>query len=501
MSNLTRRTFMPLLAAAPAALRAFAADSAGWTPLFDGRSLNGWKTRENAHSFRIADGQIVAQGPRASLFYAGPVSSADFKNFELSVEAMLEPGARSSIRFHTAPHAPETGLAILLANHYRGPNGYVENRKTGSLFGLRNVYKPFVKDGEWFRIHLAVRQKQVQVRLECDYGNMVVVDYIEPDPPFIADPAHPRLLGHGTFALEACGPESAAHFRNIQVRPLPDGIAQPSAYKPVVDEVYKEIVRLSNTNIPLVDSHAHLKGGLTIEQAMANSHRVGIFYGVAINGGIQQTVKSDAGLRGYVDSMKGEPCYVALQCEGREWRSCFTPQAVALFDYIFTDSMTFTDDTGKRMRTWMPEEVGVIHDPQAFMDMLVRRIEQILTEPVDIYANPTYIPDQIGAQYDELWTEPRMKRVIEAALKNNVAIEINNRRRIPSKKFILQAKAAGCTFSFGTNNGEAEQGRLEYPLQMVKECGLTWEHMFVPKPDGKKAVQVKPWGAPLPTGI
>lgn len=493
MSNITRRTFMPLLAAAPAGLRAFA-DAPDWMPLFDGRSLRGWKAQGNARSFRAIDGQLVAQGPRARLFYAGPRGRADFKNFELTVEAMLETGARSSLRFHTAPHAPETGLEILLANHFRGPDGYVENRRTGSLFGLRNVYKPFVKDGEWFRIHLAVRQKQVQVRLQCAYGDMLVVDYIEPDPPFIADAQSPRVLSHGTFALESYGAESAAHFRNLQVRPLPDDVAQLSDDKPVVDEVYKDIIRLSNTNIPLVDSHAHLKGGLTVEQAMTNSHRVGIFYGVAINGGIQQTVKDDAGLRAYVDSMKGEPCYVALQCEGREWRSCFTPQAVALFDYIFTDAMTFSDDTGKRMRTWMPEEVGVIHDPQAFMDMLVNRIERILTEPVDIYANPTYIPDQIGAQYDELWTEPRMQRVINAALKNNVAIEINNRRRIPSKKFILLAKAAGCTFSFGTNNGEAEQGRLEYPIQMVKECGLTWEHMFVPRPEGKKAVEVKSWG-------
>lgn len=489
MLNITRRTFTPLLAAAPSALRAFAQDSSDWIPLFDGRSLAGWDAHENAHSFRVVDGEIVAQGSRATLFYAGPVGGAQFKNFELTVEAMLDPAARSSIRFHTAPHAPETGLEILLANHFRGPNGYVENRKTGSLFGLRNVYKPFVKDGEWCRIHLLVRQKQVQVHL----NDMLVVDYIQADPPFIADPERPRVLSHGTFALEAYGPESAAHFRKIQVRPLPDDIPQLSDYKPVVDEVYKDIIRLSNTNIPLVDSHAHLKGGLTIEQAMANSHRVGVFYGVAINGGIQQAVKDDAGLRDYVNSMKGKPCYVALQCEGREWRSCFSPQAVALFDYIFTDSMTFSDDTGKRMRTWMPEEIGVIHDPQAFMDMLVNRIEHILREPVDIYANPTYIPDQIGAQYDELWTQPRMQRVIDAAVKNNVAIEINNRRRIPSKKFILLAKAAGCTFSFGTNNGEAEQGRLEYPIQMVKECGLTWEHMFVPKPDGKRAVQVKSW--------
>jgi histidinol phosphatase-like PHP family hydrolase len=158
---------------------------------------------------------------------------------------------------------------------------------------------------------------------------------------------------------------------------------------------------------------------------------------------------------------------------------------------VFTDAMTFTDDNGKRMRIWIPEEIGTIADPQAFMEMLVKRIEGVMREPIDIYANATYLPDQIAANYDVLWTEARMQRVIDAALRNHVAIEINNRRRIPSPKFIKMAKAAGCTFSFGTNNAEAELARLEYPIQMVKECGLVWQDIFVPRPDGQKPIQIR----------
>jgi histidinol phosphatase-like PHP family hydrolase len=84
-----------------------------------------------------------------------------------------------------------------------------------------------------------------------------------------------------------------------------------------------------------------------------------------------------------------------------------------------------------------------------------------------------------------------LQRVIDAALRNDVAIEINNRRRIPSPAFLKIAKAAGCKFSFGTNNAEAELGRLEYPMQMVKECGLVWQDIFVPKPDGQKPIQIR----------
>jgi histidinol phosphatase-like PHP family hydrolase len=82
-----------------------------------------------------------------------------------------------------------------------------------------------------------------------------------------------------------------------------------------------------------------------------------------------------------------------------------------------------------------------------------------------------------------------MQRVIDAAKANDVAIEINNRYRIPSAAFIKRAKSAGVKFSFGTNNSDPNLGRMEYALEMVKQCGLTWQDIFVPKPDGQKAAQ------------
>jgi histidinol phosphatase-like PHP family hydrolase len=168
-----------------------------------------------------------------------------------------------------------------------------------------------------------------------------------------------------------------------------------------------------------------------------------------------------------------------------------SPESIAAFDYCFTDAMTFTDDHGKRMRIWLPEEIGVIPDAQEFMEMYVKRIVGVMHEPIDIYANATFLPDQIGSQYDKLWTPARMAKVIDAAIENGVAIEINARRSIPSPKFIKTAKAAGAKFSFGTNNADASLGALEYPIQMVKECGLVWQDIFVPKPDGQKPIQTK----------
>ena len=232
--------------------------------------------------------------------------------------------------------------------------------------------------------------------------------------PFSADPNFDRTIGHGTFALQGHDADSTTYFKNIRVRPLPDSLTAHEE-PPQVDEVYREIMRLGVENFPVVDYHVHLKGGLTLEQALANSRRLGIGYGIAINCGLNFPVHDDASVREYLATMKGQPCYVALQGEGREWMTLTSPESVARFDYCFTDAMTFRDPTGFRRRLFVAEEMGDLSDPQAFMDIYVSRIEGVMKEPIDIYANATFLPLPLRPQYDTLWTAARMKRVIDAA--------------------------------------------------------------------------------------
>jgi len=70
MVSISRRNLLASLLVLPAALRG--GDEEG-TPLFNGHSLEGWKAGEHSHSFRVEDGNIVAAGPRAHLFYTGRV--------------------------------------------------------------------------------------------------------------------------------------------------------------------------------------------------------------------------------------------------------------------------------------------------------------------------------------------------------------------------------------------------------------------------------------------
>jgi hypothetical protein len=242
------------------------------------------------------------------------------------------------------------------------------------------------------------------------------------------------------------------------------------------------------------DYHVHVKGGLTIEDAMSRSRADGITYGVAINGGLDQPATDDAAAEAFLAAMRPHPVFVALQGEGREWVKHFSLATLEKFDYLFTDAMTWSDDSGKRMRLWMADEVGTIIEPDRFVDMLVDRATRIFAdEPVDLYVNPTFLPDQIKADYDTLWTPARIKRIVDVLVANGVGMEINNRYRIPSRAVIMAAKQAGVKFSCGTNNrGADDLGHNEYCAEMIEACDLKMENLWRPPAEGQKAIQRKP---------
>jgi len=475
-----------LLLAAPVA--SHPAPSGEWADLFDGHSLRGWRASEHPETFRVEDGAIVAQGPRAHLFFMGREGvGADYRNFELEAEVRAAPGANSGIYFHTAWQEsgwPARGFEVQINNSARPHNGYWELKKTGSLYGLRNVYKQLVPDDTWFRLRIVVEVPRVRVFVNDHW----VVDYVEPERPVAPGSRPGRRLGRGTFALQGHDPDSRVEFRRIRVRRLPDDPA-PQVERPQPDATWRQMIELGMANFPLVDFHAHLKGGLTLEEVLSHMRRTGMNYGLAVNGGLGFAVTNDAAAEAWLGGIRNAPVFAGLQGEGREWTRLFSPSTVARFDYVFTDAMTLTDRQGRRMRLWIPEEVK-IEDPEAFMDHLVDTIVRILeTEPIDFYANPTYLPEVLASRYDELWTPERRRRVIEAAARNGVAIEINSRLELPKPQFIREAKAAGVKFTLGTNNPGRELLPHNYALRVIRECGLGWQDMWMPRPDGEKPVQ------------
>ncbi len=234
---------------------------------------------------------------------------------------------------------------------------------------------------------------------------------------------------------------------------------------------------------PLVDFHVHLDKS-TIEAVLALPQAGKIKFGIVEHAGTKENeypvvISNDAELKHYLDMLAGKPVYRGVQTEFTDWATGFTPAGLAQLDYVLTDAMTMPGKkTGKRTKLWLapPDELG---DAQSFMDRYVDWHLQVLQQrPLDILANTTWLPAAFLPDYDKLWTEARMEKVIAAAVKAGVALEISSSYKLPKMPFLKLAKAAGSKFSFGSNGRYPKMGLLDYSIQMAQELGLKRADMF-----------------------
>ena len=399
------------------------------------------------------------------------MAEGTYQNFLLKGEALTQPDAEAALLFHTDG---TSGYEVAIRN------GAIDgSRKSGSLTAVRNLYRSLATDGEWFDFEIAVRGKNISVRVE----GVDVVCYTEPEHPYRTEEYAHRLLSSGSVALK--GVQGEVKFRNMMMTRLREDVRNETDTMPPIDEQKDAVIRLQQRNFPVIDYHVHLKGDLTKEMAHAMSMNYGINYGVAPNageGGVGRMLANDQEVYEYYDEVKGLPFLCGVQGEGRKWTATFSQEALGIFDYLFTDAMTIIDHKGRISRIYRPEEVhydGM--SKERYMDQIVDQTVTILTnEPADIFANPTYLPDDMNADYDTYWTPERVDRVLDVLEKYHIALEINARYHIPSYDIIRKAKARGIKFTFGTNNVDSNFGRLEYSLNAIEECGLTPDDIWFP---------------------
>lgn len=397
-------------------------------------------------------------------------------NFRLSVQCFMHNQATGTVRICTDG---ESGYSILLHN---GPQD--GTRKTGSLLSVRNLYRSLVQDGEWFDLSIAVRGKNISVSI----NGTDVVCYTEPENPYRIAQHAQQVLGDGCVIISSISGEIT--LKNIELQHLGAEETNPADSLSVIDEQNDSIIRLQQRDFPLVDWHVHLKGGLTKEQAHAMSLNYGINYGVAPNageGGVGRMLANNEEVIAYLDEVRPLPFLCGVQGEGRRWTQVFSLDTLAQFDYLFTDAMTIIDADGCNARIYRPEEVHYTAGKDAYMQQIVDQTCLILNnEPADIFANATYIPEDMQEDYDTYWTDERINAVLDVMQLHGIAMEINARYRIPSKKIISMAKERGLKFTFGTNNVDADFGRLEYCIECIRDCGLTINDLWWPTMSTRK---------------
>jgi hypothetical protein len=207
-----KSTFFSTLALVSIIARLNAAESeAGFKTIFDGKTFDGWKAAtEHPDTWKIENGAFVAHGPRDHLFYVG--DEKPFKNFELKVDVMTEPGSNGGIYFHTKYQEtdwPKSGFECQVNV------SHTDWKKTGSLYDVVNVASTPAKDNKWWTQHIIVKDNKVTVKID----GQIILEYTEP-PGAQAGTAFTRKLDEGTFALQAHDPKSVVRYKNIRVKRL-----------------------------------------------------------------------------------------------------------------------------------------------------------------------------------------------------------------------------------------------------------------------------------------
>jgi hypothetical protein len=484
---LTADGHLPIVASVARA----AADSE-WIDLFDGQSLNGWRAAENAATWQVRDGCLVAQGERSHLFYAGPLARHDFRNFDLRIEVRTAPQTISGIYFHTDYQPtgwPEKGYQVQLNNTHWGTGDDRELKRTGSLSGVRNIYKSNVVDHEWFLVRICIVQNRVRVWV----NGVPTVDYLQPEKPYRVSGQTDRVLSHGTIALQGHDPNSRVEFRAVRIRLLSDdahALEDPRASDEGYGITQNLIDRFAGHDLPVIDFHVHLRGGMTVADAIARQAVTGVNCGVLRNIGKGWIIETDQQLREFLDEVKETPVFVGLQVNDRDWMHKHSADLLKRLDYVLGDTMIMPmpSDDDEPVKLWMADGY-TISDPEAWMERYVRHNLRVLSEPITILANPTYLPPPVEDLYDQLWTEERMRKIIQAAVKNNVALEINASSGLPSERFVRMAKQMGARFTFGSNNFDDRPINMSHCFDAIERYDLTRDDLYVPRSTiGRQAV-------------
>lgn len=231
-------------------------------------------------------------------------------------------------------------------------------------------------------------------------------------------------------------------------------------------------------DFPLLDLHVHTTDKFTIEHVMEIGRTRGVRFGI-VDHPIEWALKDDAALKDYLVKLRKYPVLIGLQPTYLGWSKNYSAELLAQVDYILMDPQMVPQGNGKTWRIW--EFDTYIDDTEDFMRRYLDYSMRVLeNEPIHIFGWPLFLPVCIARDYYTLWTEERMRQIIDAAKKRNIAIEINDMSHTPHEAFIRKAKEAGLKFAFGSDSRNANVGRLAYCKQVARKCGLTAADFYTP---------------------
>lgn len=200
------------------ALGALAATEEGFTPLFDGKSLTGWKLiGGHGPGYVVRDGVLVCPAEGGGNLF----TEKEYRDFVFRFEFKLSPGGNNGIGIR-APYqgdAAYAGMEIQVLDDY--DDQYKDLKPWqyhGSVYGLLPARRGATKKaGEWNTEEIHAQGRHIRVTV----NGQVIVDgslnsvsdpgVIQAHPGMFRPAGHIGFLGHGTLV----------EFRNIRIKELP----------------------------------------------------------------------------------------------------------------------------------------------------------------------------------------------------------------------------------------------------------------------------------------
>jgi glucose/arabinose dehydrogenase len=175
-------------------------DLEGWTRIFDGKSLDGWKISDGG-DWKVEDGQIVGRGKTSHLF----APQDDLKNFEVRGFFKINARGNSGLYVRAAFGSGwPAGYEAQINSTYRDPV------KTGSLYNHELVKSTLVPANMWFKYHVQVRDEAEGTRIKIRVNDVLTVDHLDRE----------RKYPQGHVALQQHHEGSEIRARDLEIRPL-----------------------------------------------------------------------------------------------------------------------------------------------------------------------------------------------------------------------------------------------------------------------------------------
>jgi hypothetical protein len=217
-------TIAGVLVCAPALRSADADAPEGFTALFNGKDLTGWKVNEGGKMsvWGADNGLLYVQGSGGGWL----MTEKEFGDFELRLEFKMPEKGNSGVALRSPMKGDPAyvGMEIQLLDdvwHKKNLKGLRDTQLTGSIYDVvppsKDVLKPV---GEWNKMRIIAKGRQVTIELN---GTKIVDanldDYKDRIEPQSGHPGHPGLKAEkGHLGLQSH--DGRVEFRNLYVKPL-----------------------------------------------------------------------------------------------------------------------------------------------------------------------------------------------------------------------------------------------------------------------------------------